>query len=76
MNYVYLIQLCDGRFYTGSTPDLKLRFQQHSLGYVISTRDYRPIKLVWYCAFPNRIQARQFEKYLKSGSGQAFRNKR
>ncbi|MFH1632038.1 MAG: GIY-YIG nuclease family protein [bacterium] len=76
MYYVYLIRLCDNRIYTGSTPDLKIRVNQHKSGYVISTRDHRPLELVWYCAFRTKLRARRFERYLKSGSGQAFRNKR
>lgn len=41
-----------------------------------STRNFRPMELVWYCAFPDRLSARKFENYLKTGSGQAFRDKR
>jgi len=76
MYYVYLLRLADGSYYTGSTPDLKKRLVEHDGGKAISTSNLRPIKLVWYCAFPTRIQARRFESYLKTGSGQAFRNKR
>jgi predicted GIY-YIG superfamily endonuclease len=76
MYYVYLLKLKDGSIYTGSTPDLHRRVKQHESGYVISTRNQRPLKLVWYCAFSNRITARRFENYLKTGSGQAFRNRR
>ncbi|MFH1749441.1 MAG: GIY-YIG nuclease family protein [bacterium] len=40
-----------------------------------ATKGKRPISLVFYCAFPTKEQAVEFEKYLKSGSGQSFRNK-
>ena len=49
---------------------------EHESGKSISTKNYRPVKMIWYCAFTNRLQARKFENYLKTGSGQAFRNKR
>ncbi|MDX2095626.1 MAG: GIY-YIG nuclease family protein, partial [Alphaproteobacteria bacterium] len=35
-----------------------------------------PWELVWYCAFPDKYKALEFEKYLKSHSGRAFANKR
>ncbi|OGH12713.1 MAG: hypothetical protein A2776_03290 [Candidatus Levybacteria bacterium RIFCSPHIGHO2_01_FULL_40_10] len=76
MYYVYLLRLVNKSIYTGSTPDLKRRVMEHESGKSISTKNYRPVKMIWYCAFTNRLQARKFENYLKTGSGQAFRNKR
>ena len=76
MYFVYLLKLSNNKIYTGSTPNLKVRLKEHRKGYARSTRESRPLKLVWYCAFPNRLAARRFENYLKTGSGQAFRNKR
>lgn len=75
MYFVYILKLANGKIYTGSTPDIKKRVEQHQRGYVLSTKNFRPIKLIWYCSFANRLQARRFELYLKTGSGQAFRNK-
>lgn len=76
MYYVYLLKLKNGYIYTGSTPDLKRRLKEHNNGESEATKNFRPLKLVWYCAFENRLDARRFENYLKTGSGQAFRNKR
>ena len=75
MYFVYLLHLANSKIYTGSTPDLKERLQEHKDGKALSTRSLRPVKLVWYCAFMTRLEARRFETYLKNGSGQAFRNK-
>jgi len=75
MYYVYILKLCNRSYYTGSTPDLKHRLNQHIQGEAKATRNLRPVKLVWYCVFPNRLLARRFERYLKSGSGQSFRNR-
>ncbi len=35
-----------------------------------------PWKLVWYGAFETERQARDFEQYLKKGSGKSFAYKR
>jgi len=38
--------------------------------------EFKPWELVWYCAFPDKYRALEFEKYLKSHSGRAFAKKR
>ena len=75
MLYVYLLKLKDGTFYTGSTADLEKRVSAHKLGEVLSTKNKRPLGLVFYCSFSSKEKALMFEKYLKSSSGFAFRNK-
>jgi putative endonuclease len=76
MYFVYLLETNKGSIYTGSTPSLKQRLKEHQSGFCLSTKKLRPLKLIWFSAFPDRLSARQFEKYLKTGSGQAFRNRR
>jgi len=76
MYFVYLLKLKNGKIYTGSTPDLKRRVFEHDGGKCEATKNFRPVKLIWFCGFPNRLSARRFENYLKTGSGQGFRNKR
>lgn len=76
MYYVYIIQLRDGTYYHGFAKDLKERIKDHKNGNVESTKNLRPIKLVFYAAFSSKLKALQFEKYLKTTSGWAFRNKR
>lgn len=75
MHYVYLLKLFDGTIYTGSTEDLEMRVLRHSRGEVKSTKSKRPVELVFHCTFGSKTKALQFEKYLKTGSGQAFRNR-
>lgn len=72
MQYVYLLLCSDNKPYTGCTDDLRNRIDRHQNGYVPSTKDRLPIKLVAYFAFSNKYTAFDFEKYLKSGSGRAF----
>lgn len=76
MYYVYVLRLNNSSFYTGYTVDLKERIKKHNKGGVTSTKYNKPVRLVWYCAFENEKKAFSFEKYLKTASGIAFRNKR
>jgi predicted GIY-YIG superfamily endonuclease len=75
MYYVYIVKLTNGKLYTGSTSELKARIDCHNGGKVLSTKAFRPVKLVFYCAFPSKSKAIMFELYLKTGSGNGFRNK-
>lgn len=76
MYYTYILGLSDGEYYIGFSTDLKQRFKEHFLGNVEATKNRRPVRLVYYAAFMNQKKATDFEKYLKSSSGFAFRNKR
>ena len=73
MHFVYVLQSeVDGRFYTGCTGDLRKRFQQHNDGNVLSTRDRRPLKLIYYEACLNELDAFRREKYLKTTYGKRY----
>jgi putative endonuclease len=49
MNYSYvLLSEQDGRFYIGSTGDLRARLQKHISGAVRSTAHRRPLRLIYY----------------------------
>lgn len=76
MHYVYILRRNDGSTYTGCTHDLKERFHRHINGQVPATKPFLPVELIFYCAFKDKYKAFEFEKYLKSGSGRAFMNKR
>ncbi|MDO8561338.1 MAG: GIY-YIG nuclease family protein [bacterium] len=69
--YVLLSQK-DRKFYTGCSDDLKGRFEQHCQGRVASTRDRRPLELVYYEACRDRKDARHRELYLKTHHGKMF----
>jgi predicted GIY-YIG superfamily endonuclease len=75
MHYVYILKCNNKRLYVGCTSDLKDRIKRHQSGYVNATKNLLPVTLKFYCCFPNKYLAFQFEKYLKSGSGRAFTNK-
>lgn len=73
--YVYIVQCCDGSYYTGYTPDLKKRIELHNKGKGAKyTRDRRPVELVWHKGYKyfryafleeKRIQALTREKKEK-----------
>ena len=69
--YVLLSQK-DNKFYTGYTSDLKRRFEEHNSGRVKSTKDRRPLILIYYEACLNQQDAKHREKYLKSYHGKMF----
>ena len=76
MWYVYFLELANRDIYVGSTNDLKRRFKSHELGHVPSTRPFLPVKLKSYVGVETEPNARQLERYFKSGSGKAFAKKR
>jgi putative endonuclease len=73
MHYVYVLQSkVDGQFYTGCTADLRKRFDEHNDGRVLSTRERRPLKLIYYEACLNEKDAFRREKYLKTTYGKRY----
>ena len=78
MHYVYLLESTahPGQRYVGLTTDLKTRLDTHNAGSSPHTSKFRPWRLVTYAAFTDAGKAAAFERYLKSGSGHAFANKR
>lgn len=67
MYYTYVLQSeKDDNFYVGFTKDLKLRFERHNKGLVESTKDRRPLRLIYYEGCLDRNDATKREKYLKS----------
>lgn len=63
-------------FYYGSTNELDARVELHNQGKVTSTMPHKPWSIVWSGAFSTEKEARDFEQYLKTGSGKAFAYKR
>lgn len=78
MHYVYLLRSLSNKHKKniGLTSDIKKRFKEHNRGDSAHTTKYGPWELITYMAFSNDRQAREFEYYLKSGSGRAFANRR
>ena len=77
MYYSYVLQsIKDKGFYVGFTKDLKLRFEQHNKGRVDSTKNRRPLELIYYEACLHQEDATNREKYLKTYNGKRFIHRR
>ena len=78
MYCVYLLRskINPEKTYIGYTTDLEQRLQNHNSGNSFHTADFRPWQLIAYICFDSKLKAMEFEKYLKSGSGHAFAQRR
>ncbi len=77
MHYVYVLKSRkDRKNYVGYTKNLKLRFELHKKGKVISTKDRRPLDIIYYEACIDQQDATHREKYLKTYHGKMFIKKR
>ena len=66
MNYTYILRCADGSLYTGWTNDLEKRLKAHNSGRGAKyTRARRPVELVWYEAFADKIAAQRREYAVK-----------
>lgn len=66
---VYVLQSQkDRNFYIGFTTNIKNRVKDHNNGRNISTRNRKPLKLIYFEGYLNKKDALGREKFLKSGS--------
>lgn len=73
MHYVYILRsTIDGKLYTGYTPDLRKRLRTHNAGKVQATSHRKPLLLIYYEAYLDEGDAREREKYFKSGWGRNY----
>jgi predicted GIY-YIG superfamily endonuclease len=65
--YVYILQCCDGSFYTGHTDNLEKRIAEHQAGsYEGYTASRLPIKLVFVETCSSRAEALEAERKIKT----------
>ncbi len=78
MKYVYLLQSIPfpEKRYVGLSSNVEKRLNAHNQGQSPHTAKFKPLKPITYVAFSNESKALEFERYLKSGSGRAFANRR
>jgi len=77
MHYVYILKLKNAQYYIGYTSNIQERIERHRRGEACETTKRIAMEsLEFYAAFSTKEKASDFEKYLKSSSGFAFRNKR
>jgi putative endonuclease len=69
-HYVYILRsLKDGLFYIGYSEDLRTRVKDHNAGKNVSTKNRRPLELIFYEAFPSKKDALRREAYFKTTKG-------
>ena len=73
MFYTYILRSTkDKKLYTGSTNDLRKRFNMRNKGKSSYTKYRGPFELIYYEACLNEKDARSREIYLKSGMGKRY----
>jgi len=73
MYYVYVLKSLSRNYrYVGITADQARRVGQHQRGQERTTAAYRPFKVLLTEPYPTRLEARNREKYLKSGVGKEW----
>ena len=71
--YVYVLQSeKDKLFYVGYTHNLENRVKLHNKGEVLSTKNRRPLKVVYFECCLNQQDATHREKYLKTSWGKRY----
>lgn len=71
--FTYVLQSQkDGKLYIGWTDDLEERLSNHNDGEVDSTRERKPLKLVYYEGCLSKEKAIAREKQLKTGFGRKY----
>ncbi len=69
--FVYILQCCDGSYYTGYTKDLQQRMRQHENGKGARyTKSHRPQYIAYTELFGTRSAAMKREREIKKFSRQ------
>ena len=72
MFYTYVLRNKNNQLYAGFTYDLRKRFNEHNNKKSTYTKYRGPYALIYYGACLNENDARQREKYFKSGTGKRY----
>ncbi|MEK7449691.1 MAG: GIY-YIG nuclease family protein [Planctomycetota bacterium] len=70
MYYLYILQSeKDKRTYVGFSQNITLRLKQHNAGKVNATKNRCPFQIIYSEKLPTAAEAKQREKYWKTGAG-------
>jgi len=65
--YCYILECCDGSYYTGWSSDPQRRLREHNSGKGARyTRSRRPVRLVYLEQLPNKSSALKRERAIKA----------
>lgn len=71
--YTYVLtDKTNKKFYIGATGDLKTRLKLHNKGLVFSTKQWKPLQLLYFESCLNKSDAYRRERYLKTGMGRRY----
>jgi len=64
--YVYILKSQkDHKYYIGQTNNLSARIERHNNGQVISTKNRKPLILIYFEEYKTRAESMRREHYLK-----------
>jgi putative endonuclease len=73
MPFTYILQSePTGKFYIGSTMDLTSRIYDHNSGNTVSTKHFRPWKIIYSEEFTTLTEARRRERQIKGWKNPQF----
>ncbi len=73
MYFVYVLKsFKDNKRYIGMSSNLQRRLYEHNNGLVKSTKNRKPLELIYFEEFSSKTEALKREKFFKSGSGRQF----
>ena len=67
--------LKDGRLYTGYTTNIESRLRDHNMGHTESTKNRRPLELVYSEEFESKKEAMDRETFFKTPEGGVLKRK-
>jgi putative endonuclease len=73
---VYILKSSkDKKRYVGCTENILRRLTEHNNGFVKSTRNRRPLELIYTEDFENKSEAIARERFFKTGKGREYLDK-
>lgn len=73
--FLYILQSNSGRYYIGSTNDLKRRLDQHARGHTSTSKRLNTTRLVFFQEFSSLVDARKQEQKIKRWKRKDFIDK-
>lgn len=70
--YTYILEMKNGRHYTGITNSIARRLMEHRKGHSKSTKDHRPVRIIYLNMCDNRKEARELEVKIKRAGARRF----
>lgn len=74
--FVYILySKIDSNLYTGCSKNVESRLKRHNNGNVLTTKNRRPLILIYKKEFVSKIKAFDYERFLKTKWGNTFKQR-